>query len=138
MTVVRHPKVATLASFGDYSPVAEAGDGELIAIAGQFGTDSTGGWPDGDGAEAQVRGAFRNFGNALDEVGLSWEHVLKFNTFLLGRETVEVFMRVRKEVFAEIFPASVYPPNTLLLVAGLVEEGLVCEIEGLAVRPVLS
>ncbi|WP_405533957.1 RidA family protein [Streptomyces sp. NBC_00075] len=132
MTVTHHPRVPGLASFGDYSPLAEAG--ELVVVAGQFGTDGAGALPaDGDPAE-QVRGAFANVGRALAHAGLGFADVLRFTTFLVGRETVPVFMETRKEVFAEIYPDGVYPPNTLLLVAGLVEERFVCEIEAVAYR----
>ncbi|MGU3501676.1 RidA family protein [Mycobacterium sp. C31M] len=117
------PTVEGLGSFGDYSPVSTA-DG-LVAVAGQFGTD------DADPA-GQVRGAFANVGKALAAAGLGFDDVVKFNTYVVGRETIPVFMATRKEVFAEIYPAGVYPPNTLLVVAGLVEERFVVEIEALA------
>jgi enamine deaminase RidA (YjgF/YER057c/UK114 family) len=135
MSVTYHPVVPALAKFGDYSPVAEAPPGELVVIAGQFGTDRTGAFPCTDSAADQVRGAFANIGHALAAVGLGFEHVVKFQTFLVGRETIPPFMETRREVFAEIYPQGVYPPNTLLVVAGLVEERMVAEIEALAVRP---
>lgn len=137
MTITYHRTIDTLASFGDYSPVARATPGELVAVAGQFGTDREGNFPRTDSAEDQVRGAFENVGNALADAGLGFADVLKFNTYLVGRETIPAFMKVRKEVFPEIYPDSAtYPPNTLLIVAGLVEERFVVEIEALAVRAV--
>ncbi len=117
------PTVDEISSFGDYSPVSVA-DG-LVVIAGQFGTDAA------DPA-GQVRGAFANVGKALAAAGLGFEDVVKFNTYVVGRETLPFFMATRKEVFAEIYPGGVYPPNTLLVVAGLVEERFVVEIEALA------
>jgi enamine deaminase RidA (YjgF/YER057c/UK114 family) len=117
------PTVEGLAKFGDYSPVAVTET--LVAIAGQFGTD-------GDDPDSQVRGAFANVGTALAAAGLGFDDVIKFTTFVVGRETIPHFMKVRKEVFAEIYPGGVYPPNTLLVVAGLVHEEFVVEIEALA------
>lgn len=117
------PTIEGIDSFGDYSPVSIA-DG-LVAVAGQFGTED----PD---PASQVRGAFTNVGKALAAAGLSFDDVVKFNTYVVGRETIPVFMATRKEVFAEIYPSGVYPPNTLLVVAGLVEERFVVEIEALA------
>jgi enamine deaminase RidA (YjgF/YER057c/UK114 family) len=134
MSVTYHPTVPTLAKFGAYSPVSRAVPGELIAVAGQFGTDAAAEFPDTDSAADQVRGAFRNVGHALAEVGLGFQDVLKFTTFVVGRETIPPFMETRREVFAGIYPDGVYPPNTLLVVAGLVEERFVVEIEALAVR----
>lgn len=124
MTVRYIPTVEGLSSFGDYSPVSVA-DG-LVAVAGQFGTD-------GESPEEQVHGAFANVGKALAAAGLGFGDVIKFNTYVVGRETIPVFMAVRKQVFADIYPDDLYPPNTLLVVAGLVEERFVIEIEALAV-----
>jgi enamine deaminase RidA (YjgF/YER057c/UK114 family) len=136
MPVTYHPIVNGLAKFGDYSPVSEAGAGELVVVAGQFGTDGTGSFPRTGSAEDQIRGAFANVGHALAAAGLGFEHVVKFQTFLVGRETIPPFMETRQKVFADIYPDRVYPPNTLLIVAGLVEERFVVEIEALAIRPV--
>lgn len=117
------PSVEGIGSFGDYSPVSIA-DG-IVAVAGQFGTDA-------DDPAGQVRGAFANVGKALAAAGLGFDDVLKFTTFVVGRETIPHFMATRKEVFADIYPDGIYPPNTLLVVAGLVEERFVVEIEALA------
>ncbi|MFE7420262.1 RidA family protein [Rhodococcus sp. NPDC057529] len=119
------PTVEGLSSFGDYSPVSVTE--RIVAVAGQFGTD-------GESPEDQVRGAFSNVGKALAAAGLDFSDVIKFNTFVVGRETIPSFMKVRKEVFADIYPDGLYPPNTLLVVAGLVEERFVVEIEALALR----
>lgn len=123
MTVRYMPTIEGLSLFGDYSPVAVT-DG-LVAVAGQFGTDGT-------SPEEQVRGAFANVGTALAAAGLGFEDVVKFTTYVVGRETIPPFMSERKKVFAEIYPNGAYPPNTLLVVAGLVHEEFVVEIEALA------
>ncbi|SEH47009.1 Enamine deaminase RidA, house cleaning of reactive enamine intermediates, YjgF/YER057c/UK114 family [Mycolicibacterium rutilum] len=123
MTVRYMPEVEGLSLFGDYSPVAVT-DG-VVAVAGQFGTDGT-------SPEEQVRGAFANVGKALAAAGLGFSDVIKFTTYLVGRETIPPFMSERKKVFAEIYPEGVYPPNTLLIVAGLVHEEFVVEIEAIA------
>jgi enamine deaminase RidA (YjgF/YER057c/UK114 family) len=98
----------------------------LVAVAGQVGTDGT-------SPEDQVRSAFANVGKALNAAGLAFDDVIKFTTYVVGRETIPPFMSVRKEVFADIYPNGEYPPNTLLVVAGLVHEEFVVEIEALAV-----
>ncbi len=69
----------------------------------------------------------------LDGLGLGFGDILRFNTFIVGRESLKEFMAARLEVFAEIYPDGGYPPNTLLLVNGLVEEQFRIEIEALAV-----
>jgi enamine deaminase RidA (YjgF/YER057c/UK114 family) len=135
MTIVYHRSIDTLASFGDYSPVSRAMVGELVVVAGQLGTDRHGQFLDGGTAESQIRAAFANVGLALADARLGYTDILKFTTYIVGRETIPEFMRVRKEIFDEIYPdGSNYPPNTLLIVSGLVEERCVVEIEALAVR----
>jgi len=42
-------------------------------------------------------------------------------------------MAVRKELFAKIYPAGKYPPNTLLIVDRLVGEQFLIEVEAIAV-----
>ncbi|MEV7648223.1 RidA family protein [Arthrobacter sp. NPDC089319] len=123
MAVKYLSEVDGLSKFGDYSPVAIA-DG-VVAIAGQFGLNET------DPA-GQVRGAFASVGKALNAAGLGFDDVIKFTTYVVGRETIPHFMEARKEVFAEIYPEGNYPPNTLLIVAGLVHEEFVVEIEAIA------
>jgi enamine deaminase RidA (YjgF/YER057c/UK114 family) len=125
----------SLATFGDYSPIAIGAPGEIVAVAGQVGTDRTGAFPVSDAAEDQVRQAFHNVGLALAAAGIGFGDVLTFTTYVVGRDVIPAFMSARKEVFAEIYPDGQYPPNTLLIVQGLVEERFVVEISALAVRP---
>ncbi|KWX65550.1 RidA family protein [Mycobacterium sp. NAZ190054] len=125
---------APLPKFGDYSTLASGTPGEVVVVAGQMGADADGKFPTSDGAE-QVKATFDNLGVALAAAGLGFENVIGFRTYLVGREMIPEFMAGRKEKFAEIYPSGVYPPNTLLIIGGLVEEAARVEIEALAVRP---
>ncbi len=125
---------APLPKFGDYSTLGLGTPGEIVVVAGQMGADSTGAFVATEGAE-QVKIAFDNLGAALAAAGLGFEHVIGFRTYVVGREMIPEFMKGRIEKFAEIYPAGVYPPNTLLIIGGLVEEEALVEIEALAVRP---
>ena len=127
-------KDAPLPKFGDYSTLAIATPGDIIVVAGQMGADANGAFPTSSGAE-QVKTTFDNLGVALAAAGLGFEHVIGFRTYVVGREMIPEFMRGRKEKFPEIYPSGVYPPNTLLIIGGLVEEAALVEIEALAVRP---
>ena len=123
------------ASFGAYSPLARiSAPQELVAVAGQLGADSGGGLTGAGDMAAQVRQVFQNVGTALEEAGLSFGDILKFTTYVVGRDNIPDFMSTRTEVFAEIYPDGKYPPNTLLIVPGLVEERFVVEVEALAAR----
>lgn len=125
---------APLPKFGDYSTLGLGTPGDVVVIAGQMGADATGSFTTAVGSE-QVKMAFDNLGTALAAAGLGFEHVVGFRTYVVGREMIPEFMAGRKEKFPEIYPAGVYPPNTLLIIGGLVEEQARVEIEALAVRP---
>jgi hypothetical protein len=43
-------------------------------------------------------------------------------------------MKARQEIFPDYFPTRAYPPNTLLVISGLVRPELKVEIEAMAVR----
>lgn len=121
--------------FGQYSTLG-VGAGEIVMVAGQLGADADGAFP--SSAVEQVKLTYANVGAALAAVGLGFEHVVGFRTYLVGRATIPEFVAGRTATFGEYYPSGVYPPNTLLLVAGLVAEEAVVEIEALAVRPPAS
>lgn len=128
---------APLPKFGNYSTLGIGTPGEIVVVAGQMGADADGKFPTSDGAE-QVRATYDNLGVALAAAGLGFEHVIGFRTLLVGREMIPEFMKGRLDKFAEIYPSGVYPPNTILIISGLVEEEARIEIEALAVRPAVA
>jgi enamine deaminase RidA (YjgF/YER057c/UK114 family) len=119
--------------FGAYSPASRATDGTLFSIAGQLGSLADGSLVGDGSVYEQTKQSFRNVGNVLREVGLTFGDVLRFNTFLVNRDTLEDFFRARLEIFADVYPDGAYPPNTLVFVSGLVKEEFGVEIEALAV-----
>ncbi|GAA2535570.1 RidA family protein [Mycolicibacterium diernhoferi] len=124
---------APLHKFGAYSTVGIGGPGDIVMVAGQLGNDADGAFSP-DGVE-QVKAAYDNIGVALEAVGLGFADVIGFRTYVVGRETIPEFVAGRDARFGELYPSGVYPPNTLLIVSGLVAEDARVEIEALAVRP---
>ncbi|MFE2187711.1 MULTISPECIES: RidA family protein [Streptomyces] len=117
---------------GAYSP-ASSGTGTLYSVAGQLGGLPDGSLP-GDGSIfEQTKQSFANVRSVLDGIGLTFADVLRFNTFIVGRDSIPEFMAARREVYVEIYPDGEFPPNTLVLVQGLVEEQFSVEIEALAI-----
>jgi enamine deaminase RidA (YjgF/YER057c/UK114 family) len=123
---------------GRYSHVSVARGTELVTVAGQFGIDEHGEMTGDKSVTAQTRQAFANIAAALDEVGLSPADVFKTTTFVVDADNIDEFMTARTAVFADMFPSGQYPPNTLLVVARLVEPQFAIEIEASAIRPVSS
>ena len=120
---------------GAYSQAIRVRAGELLYLAGQVGIDRSGNLPgDGDVA-AQTRQTFENLGQVLRAVGASFSNVVEFTTYLVGRESVQPFLEARAALFSTLFPDGDYPPNTLLVVDGLVREDFLVEIKAVAALP---
>jgi enamine deaminase RidA (YjgF/YER057c/UK114 family) len=117
---------------GLYSQVCVAAPGgTTVVVAGQTGVDAHGKVaPD---IQSQTEQAFANLGTALRATGATYADVVKTTTFLVGRLLLDEFMATRRAVFASLYPEGNFPPNTLLLVEGLVEERLLVEVEALAI-----
>ena len=117
---------------GAYSQAVRTGPGELLFLAGQVAVDNDGN-PVGRGdMVAQTVQVFKNLGGVLDSVGASFSNVVEFTTYLVGRGAVQPFLQARTELFPELFPKSEFPPNTLLIVSGLVRPELLVEIKAIA------
>ena len=120
---------------GAYSQGMRAQGGELLYVAGQVGLDAAGNLAGDGSVAAQTRQTFANIGAILAAAGASFGNVVEFTTYLVGRETVQPFMAARAELFPTLFPAGDYPPNTLLVIEGLVREEFLVEIKAVAVLP---
>ena len=120
---------------GAYSQAVRVKAGELLYVAGQVGIDADGNLAGDGSVAAQTRQTFANLGAILDACGASFSDVVEFTTYLVGRETVPPFIQARLEIFPEIFPNGDYPPNTLLVIDGLVREEYLVEIKAVAALP---
>tara|TARA_B100000315_G_scaffold253434_1_gene292221 strand:+ start:213 stop:563 length:351 start_codon:yes stop_codon:yes gene_type:complete len=109
--------------------------GTLLLVAGQVPVDTAGELVGRGDAAAQTRQVFQNLGQVLKGAGASFSDVVEFTTYLVGRESVQAFIRARTEIFPQIFPNADYPANTLLVVDGLVREEFLVEIKALAALP---
>lgn len=115
--------------FAPYSPGIEiVSRSRLVFASGQLGIDKDAMIP-GDCA-GQARLAFENIRAILGEAGMDFEHVIKLNAFVTGREHLKPYMDVRNSLFGEPYPAS-----TLMIVAGFARPEFVVEIEAIAAAP---
>ena len=120
---------------GAYSQAIRVKAGELLYIAGQVGVDKDGNLA-GDGSmAAQTRQTYDNLGAILESVGASFSDVVEFTTYLVGRDSVQPFMAARADIFPSLYPNGDYPPNTLLVIEGLVREEFLVEIKAVAALP---
>jgi 2-iminobutanoate/2-iminopropanoate deaminase len=118
---------------GAYSHVAEVAAGaKLVAIAGQVAMNRNGEIVGKDDFDRQCAQVYENLGAALKAAGGDWKNVLQFMSFLVRREDVAKFAAYRQRAYPRIFPSGSYPPNTLVLVSGLVNEALLVEVQAIA------
>lgn len=123
----------TLAKPNGYSHVAEVTAGRTVYIAGQIAVDPSGklvGVP-GD-FRAQATQVFENLKNALASVGATFANVVKLNGYLTdAKAQLPVLREVRDGYINKDAP----PPSTVVQVVALAREGLMIEVEVVAVLP---
>jgi len=57
---------------------------------------------------------------------------VQFTTYLVHSQDIPKFMAYRLREFPRLFPEGAYPPNTLLMVARLVQEPFLVEVQTIA------
>lgn len=120
---------------GAYSHSVRVSPGKLLYVAGQVAVDRDGNAVGAGDVKAQTRQVFQNLAGVLIGSGASFSNVVEFTTYLVGRESVQPFVEARTDIFPTIFPNRDYPPNTLLIISGLVREEFLVEIKAVAALP---
>lgn len=118
------------APLGMYSHVAASG--ELVFLAGQLSVDESGDVVGSGDLAAQMRLVFEYIGRGLSAAGCEFTDVVAMTTYLTDRSSIAPFFECRREIFPELFGDGPYPPNTLLIVNGLVLEACLIEVQVVA------
>ena len=121
-----HPPV------GRYSHLARFKASEFLVLAGQVAIDLEGRLVGEGDVAAQTRQVFENIGRILESAGASFGDVVELTTYVVGRESVQPYLDVRTGIFDDIFPDGAYPPNTMLVISGLVREDMLVEVSTVA------
>jgi enamine deaminase RidA (YjgF/YER057c/UK114 family) len=116
-----------------YSNGVVAGPGRLLVLAGQVGWDEREVLVPG-GLVPQFERALLNVLTVLETAGAKREHLLHLRIYLADKEAYLSQLRELGEVWRRLMGRH-YPCMTALVVAGLVEQGALVELEGLAVLP---
>lgn len=111
---------------GLYSQIARVQPGEMIYIAGQLAP--------GD-FETQFRSVYNQIRDILKDLGTDCDSIAKFTTYLTDPDLIDPFMKLREQMFPELFSTTSYPPNTLLIVSRLVKPEFQIEVEAVARIP---
>lgn len=108
--------------------------GRLIVLAGQIGWDPATAVFESDDMATQVRHALRNIVTLLAEAGAEPRHLVRLTWFVTDRAAYVAGRREIGAAYREVIGAH-YPPMSVLIVNGLVEERANVEIEATAVVP---
>jgi enamine deaminase RidA (YjgF/YER057c/UK114 family) len=116
---------------GQYSHMTRVKASEFLFIAGQVGVDKTGKIVSED-FDAQCAQTFANIEAALKSQGAGWSNIVEFTTYMVHSQDIPQFMKFRLREFPKMFANGAYPPNTLLMIDRLVQEGLLVEVSAVA------
>jgi 2-iminobutanoate/2-iminopropanoate deaminase len=103
----------------------------LVVTSGQLGIDPDTQIP--PDCEAQAELCFDNIAAILAEDRMTLSDVVRLNAYVIGREHMQGYMRVRDRKFPGTPPAS-----TLMIVSGFSRPEFVVEIEVIAAAPALA
>jgi enamine deaminase RidA (YjgF/YER057c/UK114 family) len=114
---------------GLYSQAGRAEPKTLVFVAGQLSVGDNGEVIGQGDFARQFERVFANLGGVLKGLGTDYSAVVKFTTFLVEPDDIDAFMKLRAALFPKLYPAKVYPPNTLLIVKRLVKAEFLLEVE---------
>ena len=117
---------------GQYSQMTRVKASEFLFIAGQVGVGRDGKPVGVDDFDAQCVQTFANIEAALKSAGAGFGNIVEFTTYLVHPQDIAKFMTYRLREFPKMFPGGAYPPNTLLIVDRLVQEGFLIEVQAVA------
>jgi reactive intermediate/imine deaminase len=120
----------TLHSPGGYTHVVEVTSGRLAYISGQVALDRDGKLA-GGGIGSQTRQVFQNMAAALAAVGGTLGDVVKLTTYLLDVTEMDAVREIRNHYFDQ----GRLPAATAVQVSRLEPDGVLIEIEAVAVLP---
>lgn len=120
-----------LATPRGYTHVVTAQGGKTVLVAGQVAFDAKGEIVGRGDLRAQARQAYENLKTALAAAGATPADVVKMNTYVVNykSEDLPVIREVRSQVFTQENP----PASTLVGVQALALDGLLIEVEAIAV-----
>lgn len=120
---------------GLYSHATHVPSGPLYFVAGQLSVGADGSVVGKGDFAAQFHQVIGNLGDVLKGLGVGFDEVVKFTTYLVHSQDLEKFMDLRAKAFPTLFKGRSFPPNTLLVIDRLVKEDFLIEIEAVVRAP---
>lgn len=119
---------------GNYSHVGHVSHLGLYYIAGQLSIDDDGAVVGAGDFEKQFLQVYDNLGKVLSGLGMTFNNIVKFNTYFVHSQDISRFMVLRKQHFQEYFTTELWPPNTIAVIDRLVKEDFLLEVEAVAAK----
>ena len=120
---------------GLYSQVCAVNSSNFIFLAGQVSVNNKGDLVGENDIAAQVTQIYQNIADALDSADAKFENIVQLTTYIVGADNIPAFLEKRNSIVTDIYPASDFPPSTLLVVAGLADPGYLAELTAIAALP---
>jgi enamine deaminase RidA (YjgF/YER057c/UK114 family) len=119
-----------LAAPRGYTHVVTATGGKMVFVAGQVAFDVKGELVGKGDLRAQATQAYENLRAALAAAGATPADVVKMNTYVVNFKSAD--LPTIREVRAQFFPQENLPASTLVGVQALAIDGLLIEVEAIA------
>lgn len=126
-----HPVPQGVSPARGYSHVVSVSGQRTVYIAGQIALDAEGNVVGRGDLGAQARQVFKNLQAALAAAGATFADVVKMNTYVVNLDPAN--LTPIREARAEFLPQTNPPASTLVGVTQLAVEGLLIEVEMIAV-----
>lgn len=126
-----YPVSPNLSTPRGYSHVVTSSGGRTVYVSGQISLDKDGNIVGKGDLRAQVTQVLENVKAALAAGGASFADIVKQNTYVVNLDTA--MLSTIREVRSQYFPAENPPASTLVGVTALAMEGLLIEVEVIAV-----
>lgn len=120
----------TLSTPGGYSHVVTATGGKMVFVAGQVAWDAKGDIVGKGDLRAQATQVYENLKAALAAAGATFTDVVKMNTYIVNFKAAD--LPIIREVRAKYLLHQNVPASTLVGVQALAVDGLLIEIEVIA------
>ncbi len=128
---IRHITPESVHPARGYTHAVTATGGTTVYVSGQIAFDREGNLVGEGDFTAQARQALANLKDALEAAGASLSDIVKMNTYIVNYSPA--LLPGLREARAEYFSGGDPPASTLIGVQALAFEGLLIEIEAVAV-----
>ena len=116
-----------------YSHVVATRGGKQVFVSGQVSLDAEGNLVGKGDLKAQAERVFENLRVALAAAGATPQDVVRLNTYVVGYKPSD--LAILREVRSRAFGDTALAASTLVGVQALAREGLLVEVEAIAVTP---